>query len=51
MTLFFQVDDRLNGDGTGLPFGVNDPVSQSILRTVPVVKRSALGFSSLLNAD
>jgi photosystem II PsbW protein len=21
-----QVDERLNGDGTGLPFGVNDPV-------------------------
>jgi photosystem II PsbW protein len=21
-----QVDDRLNGDGTGKPFGVNDPV-------------------------
>ncbi len=20
-----QIDDRLNGDGTGLPFGVNDP--------------------------
>jgi photosystem II PsbW protein len=20
-----QVDDRLNGDGTGKPFGVNDP--------------------------
>jgi photosystem II PsbW protein len=21
-----QVDERLNGDGTGLPFGVNDPI-------------------------
>eukprot|EP00983_Pelagomonas_calceolata_P104518 1159037-Pelagomonas_calceolata.AAC.1 len=24
--LLLQVDDRLNGDGTGLPFGVNDGI-------------------------
>ena len=26
LVLSLQVDDRLGGDGTGLAFGVNDPV-------------------------
>jgi len=31
-----QVDDRLNGDGTGLPLGINDGALGIILATVPL---------------
>jgi photosystem II PsbW protein len=30
------VDDRLNGDGTGLPLGINDGALGIILATVPL---------------
>ena len=33
---FLQVDDRLNGDGTGLPLGINDGALGIILATVPL---------------
>jgi hypothetical protein len=31
------VDDRLNGDGTGLIFGINDPALGSVLLIVPTL--------------
>jgi len=31
-----QVDDRLNGDGTGLPLGINDGALGIVLGTVPL---------------
>jgi len=33
---FAIVDDRLNGDGTGLPLGINDGALGIILATVPL---------------
>lgn len=30
-----QIDERLNGDGTGLPFGINDPALGWIILVVP----------------
>ena len=32
----FQVDDRLNGDGTGLPLGINDGALGIVLGAVPL---------------
>lgn len=32
-----QVDERLNGDGTGLIFGINDESLGFILLTIPVL--------------
>jgi hypothetical protein len=34
---YFQVDDRLNGDGTGLPLGINDGALGIVLSTVPLL--------------
>lgn len=34
---FIQVDERLNGDGTGLIFGINDESLGFILLTVPTL--------------
>mmetsp|Transcript_7981 Transcript_7981/g.29532 ORF Transcript_7981/g.29532 Transcript_7981/m.29532 type:complete len:125 (-) Transcript_7981:4251-4625(-) len=31
------VDDRLNGDGTGLPLGINDGALGTVLATIPLV--------------
>ena len=33
---FFQVDERLNGDGAGLPLGINDGAIGIVLGTVPL---------------
>jgi len=30
------VDDRLNGDGTGLPLGINDGALGIVLATIPL---------------
>jgi photosystem II PsbW protein len=34
---FIQVDERLNGDGTGLILGINDELLGFILLTIPAV--------------
>ena len=34
--LVLQVDDRLNGDGTGLPLGINDGALGIVLATIPL---------------
>lgn len=31
------VDDRLNGDGTGLPLGINDGALGTVLATIPLI--------------